>query len=456
MDPTLFDIDDETEPGAPYDVANPNSSEGEREATSVFRVAAIGTLLSRDREAAALVREEMSELGFTTAALSAPRTDVLGNPGPRLPHLVDLDGQILVRSSENLWEAMNDTFDELVSVEFLISVLGGRSARASTAAAAVLRRLFREAWSPTALRGFMDRNVISDPFRPLGADGHSPHHDRAWLTRARDYLDRAGFGSTTESQEEWTAIYRYGLSLGSHTPQSVEPLLGLGLVVGLRLGIAQASYDPIARSLAWAAFLPSGAARSTPRLPAVPVSQPTPRADAACTIVHGTRGWRGEWWCPGGDFHTYVLQDLRPSLYAKGAPFSWDGSLRNSSRELAGGRLRNWALSEASGSLATVFAHSYGGDVAAHALFVGQPIAELVLLSAPVTPLLSQAACLAQRIVDIRLRFDPVLGIIGARQRLAAGCDVTTVILRGWRLNHAATHSATVWRTEGLGARARL
>lgn len=456
MDPTLFDIDDEIEPAESYAVANPHSSEGEREATTVFRVAAIATLLSPDREVAAPLREEMAELGFTPTALSASRTEMPHNPWHRLRHLADWAGGIRVRDTETLWAALNATLDYSVSVEFVISVLGSRSARESTAAAAVLRRLFREAWSPKALRDFIATNPSAEPFGPLGADGHSPHHGDTWPSRARGYLGRTSRGGTTVDPEDWTAIYRHGLSIGNTTLDSPEPLLALGLVVGLRLGMAQVSGDPVVRSLAWAAFLPPGATRSIPSLPATPLPNPPLRPDATCTIVHGTIGWRGEWWYPGGDFHGYVRQALRPSLYAKGAPFSWDGWLSNSSRELAGSRLRNWALSEATDGLGTVFAHSYGGDVAAYSLLVGQSIAELVLLSAPVTPVLSRAASLAQRIVDVRLRFDPVLGIAGARQRLASGNNVTTVILPGWRLSHAATHSERVWRTEGLRGRALL
>jgi hypothetical protein len=34
-------------------------------------------------------------------------------------------------------------------------------------------------------------------------------------------------------------------------------------------------------------------------------------------LIHGTWAQNSPWWQPGGDFHTYILQSVRPDLYSK-------------------------------------------------------------------------------------------------------------------------------------------
>lgn len=48
--------------------------------------------------------------------------------------------------------------------------------------------------------------------------------------------------------------------------------------------------------------------------------------DGLSMMIHGTWAWRGNWWYPSGDFHTYAKGAIRPNVYSGGAPFSWSGA----------------------------------------------------------------------------------------------------------------------------------
>ena len=107
-----------------------------------------------------------------------------------------------------------------------------------------------------------------------------------------------------------------------------------------------------------------------------------------------------------------------------------------------------------------MFAHSYGGEVAAKALHHGTRIEALVFLSVPVNTHVGNAAATGVRVIDVRLKVDPVLTIARCqqrvRQRLPQAGNVTEVILSKWRLDHGATHKGLVWDNEKVASRGRL
>lgn len=175
-------------------------------------------------------------------------------------------------------------------------------------------------------------------------------------------------------------------------------------------------------------------------------------------MIHGTWAWKGDWWRPRpGSFHEFILHNHRENLYAEGARFSWSGAYSRSDREQAGIDFYDWATSKvAPGGVETVFAHSYGGEVAARAITRGAPVAELVLLSVPVTRPIHAVAQSGLRIVDVRLNFDAVLGLARKRQRLKKSTTTTEVILRRWRLSHSATHQPQIWREEDVAKRGEI
>ncbi|MGW1617170.1 hypothetical protein ACWCQZ_49140 [Streptomyces sp. NPDC002285] len=173
-------------------------------------------------------------------------------------------------------------------------------------------------------------------------------------------------------------------------------------------------------------------------------------------MIHGTWGWKGDWWRPEADFHQFILSQHRRNLYNRGARFSWSGMYRASHRDRAAVDFCEWANDLASAGLQTVFAHSYGGEVAARAILKGARLSELVLLSVPATRYVKEAVGRSNlRVVDVRLRFDPVLALARTRQKIQHS-NVTPVVLRDWRLGHGATHKRQVWLAEDVAGQGGL
>ncbi|WP_434317439.1 hypothetical protein [Leifsonia sp. P73] len=188
----------------------------------------------------------------------------------------------------------------------------------------------------------------------------------------------------------------------------------------------------------------------------VPAGAPPGAAPAAparlSTLIHGTWAWQADWWYPGGDFHTHVAGRLRPTLYDDGMPFSWSGELSGQHRAIAARRLQDWLATATGGAgVGTVFAHSYGGEVAVRAVNNGCPIAQLVLLSAPIHRHHRRALPHIPDVVDIRLRFDLVLTGALAKQRLR-GPRVRNRIISKAFWQHGVTHDPALWQGEGLDA----
>lgn len=169
------------------------------------------------------------------------------------------------------------------------------------------------------------------------------------------------------------------------------------------------------------------------------------------TMIHGTWGWRGDWWHPDGDFHSYIRGNFRSDLYCSGMEFSWSGALRRADRKKAGQRLKRWAQG-ASGQprLHTVFGHSYGGEVVAHAVNAGMDAKEVVLLSAPIHSYHVTMAQRVKKVIDVRLRYDLVLTLAGARQKFPASSTVVQYTLNKNFLSHSATHDPQVWKNEAI------
>ncbi|MGV1005851.1 MAG: alpha/beta hydrolase [Candidatus Nanopelagicales bacterium] len=190
---------------------------------------------------------------------------------------------------------------------------------------------------------------------------------------------------------------------------------------------------------------------------AVPAGQ-SPRAQPlTSTMVHGTWGWKGDWWYPGGDFHSYVKQKFRPRLYSDGMEFAWSGAYRQKQRATAGDRFSRWVRSYSPvAGLGTVFAHSYGGEVVARAINSGAPVDELVLLSAPVNAHHVAALDRVTRVVDVRLDFDIVLALAGEDQRLPLHPRVTECVVDKAFWKHGATHAPEFWHDEDVAARVGL
>jgi hypothetical protein len=160
-------------------------------------------------------------------------------------------------------------------------------------------------------------------------------------------------------------------------------------------------------------------------------------------LVHGTFAVGETWWQPGGDFHTYILTNVRPDLYSAEDRFEWSGRYDDDARAAGGVKLSNWTHNHGLDGL-EIFAHSHGGSVAMLATHNGTNMGKLVLLSCPVhedkyMPDFSRAP----DVVSIRVHADLVILADGGRQRFRDN-RIRENVLPCW-FNHSLTHDPQTW-----------
>lgn len=198
----------------------------------------------------------------------------------------------------------------------------------------------------------------------------------------------------------------------------------------------------------------------------ITVNPSATRPSLTSTMIHGTWGWRGDWWHPDGSFYKYMRRDFRPKLYNDGKEFSWSGAYSDKDRGIAGDRFKRWSESQDSqNGLGTVFAHSYGAEVVARAINDGLKVDEIVFLSAPVNDHLEQSLLHVGNAIDVRLRFDIVLCLAGLfrrpnqvkpRQRFRSNNRVTEFRSRFYYWDHSLTHRRWFWEWEDVANKVGL
>lgn len=213
---------------------------------------------------------------------------------------------------------------------------------------------------------------------------------------------------------------------------------------------------PEARAIAVAALgtgAPVPPARGPDDTEPSPEDVETPPARSATEstslLVHGTAAWAGSWWFPGGDFHSYVLSEIRRDLYSGGDTFTWSGAYRGRHRRVAAERLAGWAKAAAGGPLNTIFAHSYGGIIALNATTFGLEAREIVLLSAPGEDVPVDWRRVG-RAVSLRIHLDLIL--LAARRPQRFANNVAEHHLPRWFWSHGDAHSCDVWQREDCRA----
>lgn len=164
-------------------------------------------------------------------------------------------------------------------------------------------------------------------------------------------------------------------------------------------------------------------------------------------IVHGTAAWSKSWWLAGGDFHTYILQEVCPDLFSGYNAYQWSGAYNKRTRDIAAVRLAGWAGDTIGDHLNTVFAHSYGGVVALNATTHGLFIRDLVLLSTPTEDVRVEWRNI-KRAVSLRIHMDIVL--LAARRAQYFTENVEEHYLPHWFWNHSDSHDPALWRSEGM------
>jgi pimeloyl-ACP methyl ester carboxylesterase len=162
-------------------------------------------------------------------------------------------------------------------------------------------------------------------------------------------------------------------------------------------------------------------------------------------IVHGTAAWSKSWWLTGGDFHTYILQEVRPDLFSGYNAYQWSGAYNKRTRGIASERLAGWAEDTIGDRLNTVFAHSYGGVIALNATTHGLFIRDLVLLSTPAEDVRVEWRNI-ERAVSLRIHMDIVL--LAARRAQCFTENVEENYLPHWFWNHSDSHDPALWSSE--------
>jgi pimeloyl-ACP methyl ester carboxylesterase len=169
-----------------------------------------------------------------------------------------------------------------------------------------------------------------------------------------------------------------------------------------------------------------------------------PRPMNSTLLVHGTFARRSSWWRPGGDFHTYILQEVRSDLYSQADAFYWSGDYSDAARLLGAEDLVAWLQARGSGAV-DLITHSHGGNLAMLASYAPLSIGKLVLLSCPVH----------------WAKYSPHFASVGDTISIRTHCDLVILADRGGQrfhdsrirehvlplwFKHGASHDPDVWR----------
>jgi len=168
-------------------------------------------------------------------------------------------------------------------------------------------------------------------------------------------------------------------------------------------------------------------------------------------LVHGTWAQNSPWWQPGGDFHTYILQSVRPDLYSQADRFAWSGGYSDAARALAATDLVAWVQNHHEQGL-DLITHSHGGNVAFLATQNGLDLGELILLSCPVHVPKYQPDMthINKKVVSIRVHLDLVILADRGGQRFNF-LGIAENVLPIW-FDHFATHNPDVWKKYNVPA----
>jgi pimeloyl-ACP methyl ester carboxylesterase len=164
-------------------------------------------------------------------------------------------------------------------------------------------------------------------------------------------------------------------------------------------------------------------------------------------LIHGTWAANEQWWKPGGDFHSYLLNGIRPDLYSNPDAFSWSGAYSEAARAVAATELQAW-LSGHGIQSPYLLTHSHGGSVAMLATQNGLNTGPLVLLSCPVHSIYMPDFTRTGPVVSIRVKLDLVILADGGGQKFNDP-RITEKILPIW-FDHSSTHDPAVWRRYNL------
>lgn len=183
-------------------------------------------------------------------------------------------------------------------------------------------------------------------------------------------------------------------------------------------------------------------------------SEATGAPRSSTLLIHGSNfgfvGSKiGDWWKPGGNFHSYIKTNHCHNLYSKPDFYTWSGGWSDHARQLAAVDLRDWANKRKLGKI-DILAHSHGGNVVMWATQLGLEINNLILLSCPehlnyYQPEFSRVA----NVVSYQIQLDWVIladggGIYFNDPR------IDDRVQNKWFRQHTDTHDPAFWQAYGL------
>jgi hypothetical protein len=177
----------------------------------------------------------------------------------------------------------------------------------------------------------------------------------------------------------------------------------------------------------------------------LPRKGPSPTGPTTSLLVPGTNSWANSWYLAGGDFHSYILEEVRQDLFSGYHAFQWSGAYKKRDRAVAAERLAGWVRELNGPRLNAVFAHSYGGIIALNATTYGLEVDNLVLLSVPAEDVRVEWRHIG-RAVSLRIHMDLVL--LAARRPQYFTENVAENYLPYWFWNHSDSHNPEIWKNE--------
>jgi len=170
-----------------------------------------------------------------------------------------------------------------------------------------------------------------------------------------------------------------------------------------------------------------------------------PTGPTTSLLVAGTGAWANSWYLTGGDFHSYILREVRHDLYCGYDAFQWSGAYKKRHRLVAAERLAGWVRDVVGHGLNAMFAHSYGGVIALNATTHGLQVKDLVLLSVPAEEIRVEWRNI-ERTVSLRIHMDLVL--LAARRPQYFTENVEENYLPHWFWTHSDSHDPGIWERE--------
>jgi pimeloyl-ACP methyl ester carboxylesterase len=171
----------------------------------------------------------------------------------------------------------------------------------------------------------------------------------------------------------------------------------------------------------------------------------SPTSPTTSLLVAGTGAWANAWYLTGGDFHSYIMREVRQDLFSGYSAFQWSGAYKKRHRLIAAERLAGWVDDVVGHGLNAMFAHSYGGIIALNATTHGLRVEDLVLLSVPAEDVRVEWRNIG-RAVSLRIHMD--LFLLAARRPQYFTENVEENYLPHWFWKHSDSHDPEIWEKE--------